>query len=181
MNSVTETRKNSLFKLACASLTALTLLLSFNAHAQTRQKVNDDNCLEAYKSYDCTVDALWQKTVLWVTAWADHDTETYFSLYAPETSPVENLGYQQWRKQRELRVGKIQTLKLGLNFLDAEAVEGRKVRLLFIQHYNSGNYKDIVLKTLVYQLINDEFFIVEEIVHQTLSEQDAQLILDDIK
>lgn len=182
MNLGIDTRKNTILKRGLFSLlTALTFILGFNIQAQTRQQLADDSCTKPYSTYECTIDALWQKTTLWLNAWADHDIDAYFAFYAPATSPIEKLSYEQWRKQREQRVGKKQTLKLGLNFLDAEAVEDRKVRILFIQRYDSGKYRDIVLKTLVYQLIDKEFYIVEEIVHQTLSEQDAQTILDNIK
>ena len=159
----------------------LTLCFSVNAHAEPRQQLADENCINPHGTYACTVDALWQKTTQWLNAWADHDAPAYFSFYAPEISPIEKLSYSQWQRQREQRVSKQTPLKLGVNFLDAQAVEGRKVRVLFIQHYDSGNYRDIVLKTLVYQLIENEFFIVEEIVHQTLSKQDAETILSNIK
>ncbi len=146
-----------------------------------REKVVDDECSNGYDRYECVVDALWLETTQWLKAWAEHDVETYLSFYAKDKSPIEGLSYKVWRQQRSERVGRDKPLKLGVNFLDAEMVPGRKVRLLFIQRYNTDTYSDIVLKTLVYQLIDDEFRIIQEVVHQTLTEQDAQTIIDNIK
>lgn len=181
MNSATSRHCVTFSHALCAIVWLLTFSLSFGVCAQPRQQLNSDACVQPHHSFECTVDALWQKTLLWLNAWADHDTEQYFTFYAPQQSPIADLTYPQWRQQREQRVGRQTPLKLGVNFLDAEAIEGRKVRILFIQRYDSGRYRDIVLKTLVYQLIDGHFYIVEEIAHQTLSEQDAQTILDNLK
>ena len=95
----------------------------------------------------------------WRAAWAEGDSATYISLYAPEFRGTLK-SRKAWEQQRRQRLGaKIQELTV----TDVAYTEqGDKVTTTFKQGYRAAGYRDDGNKKLVWKRNADNWQIVEE-------------------
>jgi membrane fusion protein, heavy metal efflux system len=97
----------------------------------------------------------------WRRAWAGKDMAAYLAAYAADFRG-ESPSRSAWVRQREARISKPGTLDIRISEARVQAVDERKVRVQFRQHYQAGAYRDVTLKSLLLVLDQGRWLIREE-------------------
>lgn len=89
------------------------------------------------------------KTIdMWAAAWSAHDVDGYLSFYAKDFVPEGGLTRSTWAQQRRDRVGKNAPISVKVSSPKLAKIDGKHVRVSFLQQYKSDNIDDQVRKTL---------------------------------
>ena len=97
----------------------------------------------------------------WVAAWAAKDVPRYMSFYAPGFSSA--LGdADAWKAKRRALVGKKGSIRVKIEDIQTNTLTADRVETTFKQTYKSANFSDSVSKTLTWQQIDGQWFIVKE-------------------
>jgi ketosteroid isomerase-like protein len=98
----------------------------------------------------------------WAEAWSRQDVGAYFAAYAPDFHPPGQ-SRQAWEDQRRERVSAPKSISVAVEGAKASLERDGKVRVTFLQHYRSDQFKSSSTKTLVMNRSADgRWRIVEE-------------------
>ncbi len=97
----------------------------------------------------------------WAAAWEAKDVTTYMSFYAPGfTSDQGNA--DAWKAKRRVLVGKPGNISLKIEDIQTRTLAADRVETSFKQTYRSAEDNNVSTKTLTWQQINGQWFIVKE-------------------
>ncbi len=98
----------------------------------------------------------------WASAWSAQKADLYLSFYDPEFHPAKGMSRSRWTQQRRLRLRRPVWLKVTLDdFKIQPAGEGR-VRVQFLQYYQSDTYQDRTRKEIVLKFSPKGWHILSE-------------------
>ncbi|MGN7611167.1 L,D-transpeptidase Cds6 family protein [Magnetococcales bacterium HHB-1] len=141
MPSLTRTEKEDLPQWLAPMPEGVDTTLAFSESGATT-KGSEDTLKKIHDEVNTLLDR-------WISAWSNKKLQEYFSFYAADFVPANGKSRAQWEKKREEVIQSMQTIfitrrKTRLNLLP----EG-KIRVLFIQTYDSDRYNDIAKKMLI--------------------------------
>ena len=97
----------------------------------------------------------------WAAAWMSHDVDLYMAFYAPDFKPA--LGSKaRWAAARRRLVAKKGPIAVALEHVQARALTDTRVETGFDQVTTSGDFKDSMHETLVWDRVGAEWKIVGE-------------------
>jgi SH3-like domain-containing protein len=97
----------------------------------------------------------------WAQAWAAQRVDDYLDFYAPWFQPADGLERSTWEQMRRQRIASPGLIEISLDRI-SPTVSATSAIVLFEQTYNSDNFSDTVDKTLVMELVDGRWKIVEE-------------------
>ena len=97
----------------------------------------------------------------WAAAWTARDVKTYLSFYSPRFKPEQG-SLAAWTKQRTQRIEKASNITVEVDKLNVKSVSPSTAEAQFIQRYGSKRTRDVMNKTLQYELENGQWKIVRE-------------------
>ena len=97
----------------------------------------------------------------WAAAWTAKDVKTYLSFYSPRFKPEQG-NLSTWTKQRTQRIEKASNITVELDKLSVRSLSPSTAEAQFIQRYGSKRTRDVMNKTLQYELENGQWKIVRE-------------------
>jgi tetratricopeptide (TPR) repeat protein len=84
----------------------------------------------------------------WAKAWSSKDTDTYFATYAEDFRPEGGISRATWESQRKDRITRPKSIKVGVVKPQYIALGDGRVRVSFLQEYESDSFSDQVNKVL---------------------------------
>jgi len=97
----------------------------------------------------------------WAAAWEAKDVPRYMSFYAPGFTSAQG-DTAAWKAKRRALVGKKGNISVKLEDIQTNTLAADRVETSFRQTYRSANFNDEATKTLTWQQINGQWFIVAE-------------------
>ncbi|MGY4828685.1 TolC family outer membrane protein [Sphaerotilaceae bacterium SBD11-9] len=97
----------------------------------------------------------------WAAAWEAKDVTRYISFYAPNFMPSAG-DLATWKSKRRALVAKKGNISVKVEDVQTNTLAPDRVETSFNQSYRSDNYTDVSTKTLTWQLINGQWYIVQE-------------------
>lgn len=97
----------------------------------------------------------------WAAAWSAKDVKTYLSFYSPRFKPEQGK-LSTWTKQRTQRIEKASNITVEVDKLSVRSLSPGAAEAQFIQRYGSKRTRDVMNKTLQYELENGQWKIVRE-------------------
>ncbi|MBC7954419.1 MAG: TolC family outer membrane protein [Cytophagales bacterium] len=97
----------------------------------------------------------------WAAAWEAKDVQRYMSFYAPSFTSAQG-NTEAWKARRRVLVGKKGDISLKLEDVQTNTLAADRVETSFRQTYRSANFNDETTKTLTWQQIDGQWFIVKE-------------------
>ncbi|MDO9451551.1 MAG: tetratricopeptide repeat protein, partial [Stagnimonas sp.] len=100
----------------------------------------------------------------WAKAWSARDVDAYLAQYAPDFAPEGGLSRAAWEAQRRDRITR--PSRIGVRAINAELskVGDDRVRVSFVQEYQSDTFSDQVNKVLEYKSTGGSWKIVREFI-----------------
>jgi tetratricopeptide (TPR) repeat protein len=98
----------------------------------------------------------------WSTAWSGKDMSTYFSAYGEDFTPEGGQSRAAWEQQRRERITKPTHIKVSVMNLVPVRTAADRVRVSFLQGYESDNFSDSVNKVLDLKQVNGAWKIIRE-------------------
>ena len=98
----------------------------------------------------------------WARAWMEHRAEDYLAFYSRDFRPPDDLPREAWEEQRRERVGRPGAISVSVDSPAVSLPGGESARVTFLQSYESGTYRDQVIKTLALVREDGEWKIAEE-------------------
>lgn len=99
---------------------------------------------------------------VWKNSWENRDLDTYFSMYSQNFKRPENLSWSSWKKGRISRIKFKRNISIKIENLVLKNKDDF-FYATFTQIYQSQKYRDESRKLLVFENINDEWKILEEV------------------
>ena len=93
----------------------------------------------------------------WAKAWSSQDVTLYFESYSEEFVSSKGLSREEWEKERKIRLITPDYIKVNLSDIKVNQRDVDFVDVDFIQHYQSNNYNDEVIKRLTMQKIDSQW------------------------
>jgi outer membrane protein, adhesin transport system len=97
----------------------------------------------------------------WAAAWEAKDVARYLSFYAPEFRPDKG-GADAWRNQRRVLFARKGDIGVKLEEIETRVLAPDRVETRFKQTYRSAGFSDVTQKSLTWQQVGSEWFIVRE-------------------
>jgi len=99
----------------------------------------------------------------WAKAWSDRDVDRYLSHYSDEFKPRDNMGLEEWKKQRygRLRWREFIIVKPSRYSID---LRNDLATVNFSQYYKSERFEDTIRKTLELRKENGKWRILREFI-----------------
>ena len=98
----------------------------------------------------------------WSDAWMNKNLELYFSYYVNDFAG-QFADAKAWRQSRKSKILNAQQLKIELSDIQFVSRSDDAVEVSFIQHYQSGTYKDSGRKLLSIKKIKGRWLITQEV------------------
>jgi tetratricopeptide (TPR) repeat protein len=98
----------------------------------------------------------------WSDAWMNKNIDLYFSYYVNNFSG-SFADAKSWRQSRKSKILNAEQIKIELSDIQFINHNEDKVEVSFIQHYQSGNYKDNGRKVLHMKKIKGHWLIAQEV------------------
>ena len=76
--------------------------------------------------------------------------------------PNSGANHSQWRADRTDRLSRPAYIRITLESIRWQAIDDNRYQASFVQHYESGTYRDTVSKTLQFLLEDSDWKIVSE-------------------
>lgn len=102
----------------------------------------------------------------WVGAWNRKDTPAYLRAYSDSFVPALGMSRPAWEAFRKKRLDKQGNLSANLKDVRPTNCDNKTAEVMFTQEYGSVDYKDVVQKTLAFEMINGAWRITRETVTQ---------------
>ena len=106
-------------------------------------------------------DVVTARLFAWASAWSSKSVERYFGFYGEAFKPATT-SRETWRSQRTRRLSTRDPISVTLTDIRATAVGEGQIETRFQQRYESGVLIDQAEKTLMWQQVGNEWFIVSE-------------------
>ncbi|GAA5177751.1 hypothetical protein GCM10025771_15540 [Niveibacterium umoris] len=98
----------------------------------------------------------------WAKAWASKDVAAYSAFYSSAFTPENGRSIEHWKSFRNKYVAKNGPISLDIGQISVRRVDKDTAEATFPQDYRSDDYKDKVLKTLVFKREGNAWKIVRE-------------------
>ena len=98
----------------------------------------------------------------WAEAWSAQDVDRYLTFYASSFAPADGASRAQWASLRGQRLKKPRFIRIGIDETNVNLLSDNRVRVTFLQSYQSDTYGDRVRKALVMMLDGSQWKIVGE-------------------
>lgn len=99
----------------------------------------------------------------WEMSWQKQDVNEYLAAYSRHFTPPDKMTLERWSEIRELRVSTPDWIKLSITDVNKVQTSATHAEIEFWLWYQSSNYQDKTLKTLILEKENEEWRIVREI------------------
>ena len=99
----------------------------------------------------------------WAEAWSDQDVDRYLTFYAKSFSPADGTSRSKWASVRGERLRKPRFIRIDIDDAKVDFQGDERVRVTFLQSYQSDTYGDRVRKVLVMAMQGSEWKIVGEV------------------
>ena len=155
--SAAEHRIASLQASLLARVGQLTGRLRDGYHTGQRVVLQDEMPAQApFPTFDAAaaVDA-------WAAAWSAGDYPRYRAFYAPDFQSGSHAGTARWEAERRVRLGR-SGIRVRASEPGIERIADGRLRTRFIQHYDSPQYSDTVIKILDWAPHDQGWVIVAE-------------------
>ncbi len=97
----------------------------------------------------------------WRLAWQQRRISEYLAFYRGDfTGGLRS--HAAWRQQRTDRIKTVKDLQIDISSLRVELLDVDKATVTFTQSYQAANHRDLGLKTISLQKINNQWLIVNE-------------------
>ena len=113
-------------------------------------------------SADPANEAVLNAVYAWSKAWAQKDMTAYFAAYADDFTPEGGLTRQAWEAQRRDRIARPKRIKVNAANPQVGAADGGKLRVSFVQEYESDSFSDQVNKVLELKFTGGAWKITRE-------------------
>jgi hypothetical protein len=100
----------------------------------------------------------------WARAWSQKDIKKYFSAYATNFDPPDNLSRSKWESERELRITSKKKIQVAVSNFKID-INGNKAKASFSQVYESDNFKGNSRKSLELAKQGGRWMITRETVN----------------
>ena len=84
----------------------------------------------------------------WARAWSEQRVDDYLATYSPRFEPDGRLSREAWEERRRARLLAPRWIEVGLAFVEIEETGPDRVRVRFVQEYQSDSFHDVVRKYL---------------------------------
>lgn len=98
----------------------------------------------------------------WSKAWSQKDLAAYFGAYADDFTPEGGLTRQAWEAQRRDRISRPKRIKVAASNPQVAPSENGRVRVSFVQEYESDSFSDQVNKALELKFVGGAWKITRE-------------------
>lgn len=98
----------------------------------------------------------------WTLAWSERKVQDYLNAYAPGFVPADGSPRAVWAARRKNALERAGDISLDVRDIKLTVDDARHATTVFRQAYSSRQYKDIVRKTLEWELIDGRWLIVRE-------------------
>lgn len=98
----------------------------------------------------------------WAAAWSEKRAGDYLAAYSARYQPPDGLGRGEWESRRRNRIRRPAMIQVTLGAMSRTALGPDRVRLSFVQGYETPTYSDTVVKTLELALEPGGWKIVAE-------------------
>lgn len=100
----------------------------------------------------------------WAKAWSAKDVDGYLALYAPDFAPEGGLTRAAWEQQRRERISRPARIAVRALSPEISRIGADRVRVNFVQDYQSDSFSDQVNKTLELRATEAGWKIVREYI-----------------
>ena len=100
----------------------------------------------------------------WAKAWSARDVAGYLAQYAPDFVPEGGLARATWEQQRRDRIARPSRIAVRALNPEFSKVGEDRVRVTFVQEYQSDTFSDQVSKVLEFKSVNGGWKIVREFI-----------------
>jgi len=99
----------------------------------------------------------------WRQAWSNRDSDAYLSHYSPDFAPADGQKRADWAASRRKNLASRSEISVQIRDLHIEHIDDKQMKLLFLQDYASGKYRENSQpKTLLLALQDARWLIVGE-------------------
>lgn len=98
----------------------------------------------------------------WSSAWTGRNVQGYLDAYAPAFAPADGGSRSAWADKRKAALARARDISLDISDIKLVVRDAKHASTTFKQAYRSAQYKDAVLKTLEWELIDGRWLIVRE-------------------
>ncbi len=102
-----------------------------------------------------------QRLTAWAAAWQSKDVDRYLGFYAPGFAPAKG-GADAWKAERRSALAKPGDVNVTIENVQTRSLPANRAETTFKQTYRSASYNDVTTKTLTWEQINGEWYIVKE-------------------
>ena len=100
----------------------------------------------------------------WAKAWSSKNVDGYLALYAPDFAPEGGLTRANWEQQRRERISRPSRIAVRALSPEISRIGADRVRVNFVQDYQSDSFSDQVNKTLELRATDAGWKIVREYI-----------------
>jgi len=86
----------------------------------------------------------------WADRWSARDFLAYRAFYVDDFKPPGGTSTSDWETERQRRLAQAKTPSIRIEALETLAAGKQQMRTRFIQHYQAGQYRDVVRKELLW-------------------------------
>ncbi len=87
----------------------------------------------------------------WRSAWAAQDVEAYLSFYKEGFRPDSGASHANWLRDRNRKLTNPRFIRLGLSEIKISPVSFHKVRVSFLQSYQSDTFRSTARKVILWE------------------------------
>jgi adhesin transport system outer membrane protein len=98
----------------------------------------------------------------WLAAWSAKNADVYLAFYAPSFEPDGKQSRADWERQRRQRLGKSGAIEVTAEDVTVKLEGPNDASSQFRQSYHSGDFSDVVTKTLHWKRGGGRWLIVRE-------------------
>lgn len=98
----------------------------------------------------------------WSLAWVGRNTQGYLDAYAASFAPADGSARAAWAAKRKNALARAKDISLDVRDIKLAVKDARHASTVFKQAYHSGQFKDVVLKTLEWEQVDGRWLIVRE-------------------
>lgn len=103
-----------------------------------------------------------QATRDWAAAWSAKNVKRYLAFYAPEFKTPNGETRKAWEDLRQDRISKPKSIKVVIDNVKVEIIDGSHASISFLQTYNASHFKSVNNKTLSWLKTSSGWQITEE-------------------
>ncbi|MBK6630095.1 MAG: TolC family outer membrane protein [Betaproteobacteria bacterium] len=98
----------------------------------------------------------------WSKAWSGRNVQAYLDAYAPAFAPSDGGTRDTWAEKRKAALSRAKDISLDIRDIKLVVKDAKHASTVFKQAYRSEQYKDVVQKTLDWELIDGRWLIARE-------------------